>query len=429
MRRTRFVIFIVIAVASILASCGSREIGYAVVLWPSESSATLPGELHPVIAESDINGTYTIRIDDERLEETDSWRLAYFQEPAAADRYSARFEPWANSWARSLRTALPVRERDDRTSSSVYRLANGEVVKILDRYEETSDEAGLVDYWYEVLTRDGTRGWVFGYYLELTNSAGRALEPVADQGATERLVRDIASVVWRPDYFRPMIDSGVIDLNDFGPQFGLFGSFDEDNFLLTMPRFQQRFEYTGYFSPIRNSVEFEGVSLTLTLRSENQLVAQYRLNDRERTTVFVRIDEDIAEVVAAERARRRQLLEQILQRGNTLVSTAYGTMTIRDDGSVVWQGYERLVPEILPRTFSGNARLEFSLYPANEIRSNYDGALRLRTSDGEQINFLYAITSDGIRFVYIPQNLIRDRIIVDEEPRSPVVMFYRFSRS
>lgn len=399
------------------------------MIWPSDDSSAQSGTVYPVIEESDINSTYTILLDEERREEIDSWRVAFFRERDAAVRYADRFDPWSDSWARSLRTALPVREKDDRTSSSIYRLADGEVVKILSRHEDVSDEAGLIDYWYEVLTRDGTRGWVFGYYLELTNSGGRALAPVTDQGETDRLVRDIASVVWRPDYFRPMIDSGVIDLSDFGPQYGLFGSFEDSYFLLTLPDYQRRFEYVGYFSSINNTVEFEGTSLILTLRNDDELVAQYRLNDRERTTVLRRIDDDIAAVVAVERARRQQLLEQILQRGNTLISTAFGTMTISEDGSITWDGFDRLVPDILPRSFSGTGRIEFSLYPADEIRARYDGALRIRGSDGMVANFLYALTTEGIRLVYIPQNLIRDRIIVDEEPRSPVVMFYRFSRS
>lgn len=399
------------------------------MLWPADDSSAAAGLVYPVIGESDVNGTYTIRLDEERREETAAWRVAFFRERDAADRYAGRFEPWSDSWARSLRTALPVREKDDRTSSSIYRLADGEVVKVLSRHDEVSDEAGLVDYWYEVLTRDGTRGWVFGYYLELTTASGRAVAPVADQGKTDRLVRDIASVVWRPDYFRPMIDSGVIDLRDFGPQFGLSGSFEESYFVITLPDFQRRFDYTGYFSPLNNSVEFEGTSLILTLRNDDELVAQYRLNDRERTTIFLRMDDDIAAVVAVERARRQQLLEQILQRGNSLISTAFGTMTISGDGSIVWDGYERLVPDILPRTFSGTGRIEFSLYPAGEIRARYDGALRIRGADGMVVNFLYAITSEGMRLVYVPPSLIRDRIIVEEEPRSPVVMFYRFSRS
>lgn len=428
MRRFTLRVFIGLVVAILLVSCGPREIGYAVALWPAENSSAIAGERYTVVEESGINDTYTLLIGETRIV-TEAWRVAFFREESAADRYASRFAPWADSWARSLRTALPIRERDDRTSSSIYRLENGEVVKILDRHDEESDEAGLVDYWYEVLTHEGTTGWVFGYYMELTTASGRALEPVADQSATDRLVRDIAAVTWRPDYFRPMIDSGVIDLTDFGPQYGLFGSFEESFFQISFPQFQQRFEYTGYFSPVRNTIEFEGTSLILTLRGENELAAQYRLNDRERTTVFVRIEEDINEVVATERIRRRQLLDQILDRGDTLISAAFGTMSIADDGTVAWEGYERLVPDILPRGFTGYARLEFSLYPDDEIRSRYDGALRMRTSSGQIVNFLYAITSEGIRFVYVPDNLIRDRIIVDEEPRSPVVMFYRFSRS
>jgi hypothetical protein len=226
-----------------------------------------------------------------------------------------------------------------------------------------------------------------------------------------------------------MIDTGVIDLADFGPQYGLFGDFENSRFSLVLPRFQLDFEYDGYYSPVTNTVEFEGSPLILTLRGENELVAQYRLNDRERTTVLVRVEDDIDGVIAAERERRRALLEQILERGNTLLSTAYGTITIGDTGLITWEGYERLVPSVLPGDFNGTARIEFSLYPAAEIRSRYDGAFRIRIDGTRSVHVLYTITADGIRLVHVPEALIEDRIIISEEPRSPVVMFYRFGRS
>ncbi len=428
MRRVYLLPLLALILGLSFVSCSYREIGYAVVLWPEDGSGFVGGTVYPVIEESAVQETYTLLDGDEPVT-VDLWRAAFFREESAADIYASRYEPWADAWARSLRTALPVREQDDRTSSSIYRLADGEIVKILDRLDEESDEAGLIDYWYRVLTREGQSGWVFGYYLELTTAGGRALNPVDDQDETARLVRDIAEQDWRPDYFRPMIQSGAIDLRDFGPQFGLFGSIEDGYFDLVLPGFSRRFEYTRFFSPVRNTIEFEGTSLILTVRGENELVAQYRLNDRERTTVFSRIEEDIDEIVAAELLRRRQLLDEIRARGDVLVSTAFGRMSIAENGTVVWEGYDRLVPDVLPTGFSGNGRLEFSLFPSEALRASYDGALRFRTSAGLAINFLYVLSDEGIRLVYVPENLISERIIVNEEPRSPVVIFYRFERS
>ncbi len=95
-------------------------------------------------------------------------------------------------------------------------------MKVLNRQDERADEGGLSDYWYEILTREGVIGWVFGYHLELTGAAGRALDPREEHDGLDRLVRDIASVVWRPEYFERMVSAGRINLDEFAPPFRTF---------------------------------------------------------------------------------------------------------------------------------------------------------------------------------------------------------------
>ena len=132
--------------------------------------------------------------------------------------------------------------------------------------------------------------------------------------------------------------------------------------------------------------------------------------------------------IQAERERREALVAEFLSRGNVLASTAYGSITLEDDGSFLWEGYDILVPDVLPATFTGSGRLEFSVFLSDEMRARYDGVFRLRLAPRGDIVFLYTMTDDGMRTSYVPAGLVTDNTVSDE-PLTPIVVFFRFVRS
>ncbi len=412
----------------LLLSCSPRVTGYAVVLWPGAESTLSAGDVLPIVETSRLQDTVTVQINDERVT-LPTTRLSIFDEEDAALTFRESFEPWGDTYARSLVNALPVRTSADRTSTALYRMRDGEVVKILDRGDEPSDEAGLVDYWYQVLTENGVVGWAFGRSLELVSAAGRPLTPRDDQDRLDRLVRDIRTATWRPEYFNEMRRTGRIDLNRFSPRFGFFGDPDESTFRLVLPTFRREFVYQDYIDAGTNRVRFTGTDLTLELVREDRLRVSFLLNDRDRTETFVLFADDLDEIMEAERARRRGLLEQFRDRGDGLISTAFGSLQMSDRGTVRWEGYERLVPDILPARFDGNATLEFSLFIADDLHNRYDGALQFVVGGGQAVAFLYTITDDGVRLVYIPQGLIGENRVIRSEPSSPIVLFFRYYQS
>jgi hypothetical protein len=403
-------------------SRGSRE--YAVLAWPDPASSLSAGTVVELSRGNGSEETTLITSGDTETV-TDQWRLLRFETREAAETYSQTFREWQDTYARSLRTALPVRERQDQNSTRVYRLRDGELMKVLGRSDEAIDVGGLEGYWYEVLTREGITGWVFGYHLELTGASGRALDPQEEHDGLDRIVRDIASVVWRPEYFHRMVSSGRINLNEFAPRFGLFGDWEDSSFRLVLPEFQQEFSYEGYRSGDGRTIEFDGTSLELVVTGDDRLTVNYSVNGRRRTTDFRIFDEDISLIIDAERERRDQLLQQFLNRGYELISTAYGQMTLSDQGLVNWTDFQRLVPNVMAGSFDGSGRMEFSLYLGDDLRGRYDGALRI-TGSGSSTAFLYSFTDDGVRFVYVPSGMIDEDQTISAEPISPVVIFFRF---
>lgn len=417
--------FFAVATLILFSSCSDGIQGYAVMLWPEPDTPFSAGEILPIVGTSRLQETITINVAGE-TSTLSTTRLALFDDETTARAFAEEFSPWQDRYARSTLTALPVRTEPDRTSTRLYRLRDGEMVKLLGRTDEQSDEGGLVDYWYHALTENGVTGWIFGRNLELVSAGGRSLEPGDDRDQLDRLVRDMAEVSWRPRYFREMTRTGRIDLDRFLPRYGLFGDFEESSFRIVMPAYRKDFSYSGYSSVGRNAVSFRDSDLELELIGEDQLRATFLLNDRRREEVFVIFDENIDEIIRTEQARRAQLLDQFLSRGDGLISTAFGSIELGLQGSLSWEGYERLVPDILPPGFDGNGSLRFSLFIHDSLRSRYDGALRIVMRGGMSTPFLYTLTDDGVRFVYLPPGLIDQDQIVRSEPSTPVVLFFRF---
>lgn len=425
-RAPRGIVVISLAIAAVLSSCGPRIIGYAVILWPDPELPFSAGEILPVVQTSQLQNSVTIYTDGQE-QRFPAWRVEYVDSEAAGREFLQRFEPWTERYARSLLTALPVRALADRTSSRLYRLRDGEVVKVIDRTDEQSNEAGLVDYWYNVITEDGTRGWVFGRNLEILSASGRVAGAVEAADRMDRFVQDIAQIPWRPAYFREMYQSGRIQLDQFNPRYGFFGDEQENTFRLSLPDLERTFEYRGFSMPRGDTIQFEGTSLTIIRHSDDRIEVQYLVDERQRSSSFVIFDPDLDAVITMERERREDQILQVIMRGTGLVSTAFGSIELNERGQVRWQGYERLVPAVLPSAFTGSGAFEFSLFIHGNLRARYDGAFQLVIPGTSPVAFLYTITDDGLRLVYVPQREISDQRLIREEPVSPVVLFFRFT--
>ncbi|MFW5643795.1 MAG: hypothetical protein ACOCYQ_07160, partial [Alkalispirochaeta sp.] len=131
-------VFSFLTVLLILAStisCSRDPEGYAVLLWPDTDSPVEAGRVLEVIDDSAIGDSIRVTSNDEELL-VETWRVIQFDDYEVATAYAEEYAPWSDAYGRSLRTALPVREQPDRTSTRVYRLRDGELMKIIGRLEE-----------------------------------------------------------------------------------------------------------------------------------------------------------------------------------------------------------------------------------------------------------------------------------------------------
>lgn len=415
----------------LLMSCGGRPIAYGVLLWTPSESELSNGQLLEITAESQLNDTYTVTTAEMEEELTlPMWRVASFQEQDGALEYANQYAPYADTFARAQRQALPVRAERDRLSPDVYRLRENELMKVLERSEEQSNEAGFEGYWYKVLTREGIQGWAFGYFLEIT---GGASEDEATDEADQELsdVERITSNTWRPEYFREMINRNRVDLSRFRPTFGLFPDPENQEIEIVLPEHSVTYPYEEFFRAAPSRYGLEGSPVTISVRSEDRISVQYTLNGREQSRVFVLLEREIPEIIEDELARRQELWELFREQGNRLVSTAYGEIELLEGQRFTWTGYDRLTPTVIPSRAGESGTVSFPLFLADNLREEYDGAV-LFTFESEsapvEVRFIYEQTGSGVRLTYVPAEDVTESI-VQREAFSPIVIFFSYENS
>ena len=151
-----------VAIALALVSCGERTVGTGVVLW-SDGGPLATGALVDVVEESTIEDRYLVRAAsaDRRQDPVPvapRWRVRVFADPEQAAAFAARYADFVDVYAYAARRGLPVRAQASATAGIVYKLREQEVTKVLERGAEPEQVGSFENYWYQVLTEDGTEG-------------------------------------------------------------------------------------------------------------------------------------------------------------------------------------------------------------------------------------------------------------------------------
>jgi len=420
---------LILAVAATLIGC-DRKIGYGVLLWSPDEDQISSGSVVSVLSESDIQDTYGIRDEETSTEATvDRWRVRFFETEEEAQSEAAAYAELATVYARSGRNALPMRSAPEiKDDNIVYRLRDGEVIKIIDRAEEETNLSGLVSYWYTALTDTGIQAHVFGYELQLFDPTDPSAD-FATSGSTDPLIQLLLDNVWRPVYFVDMIANGTYDLDLFQEKYGLFPNPDENTLKLVLPYHTIDFTYDALTNVGPRKYLAEGTSLQMTFNRGDELSLQYVYEDRQYILAMQRVDGNIQDYVDAELERRDAIYQELLDRGPVFTSGSYGRITLLEDNEFIWTGYERLVPAAIPDGLGTTGKVILDLYLSSQLTANYDGVVSFKFDGAPSpVTFIYALVPDGIRMVYVPETDI-DEYVVTGSGVSSITLFFSASGS
>lgn len=415
-----------------VVSCGPRAIGRGVLLWSPEDLEIPNGAAVEVLSESELRGTSQLRYEaqseegEERLFEAETWRVRRIDDRDTLAAEIENYQEFAPYFGMAEIQALPVRDSmgTGPSSSIIYRMRQGEMAKIISRSEEIVPVGGLEDYWFEILTANGTRGYVYGYRLDVVDEQGVSTEKT---GASEDVFLDaVLNSVWRPDYFAWMINDNVYDLSRFKNEYRFVHDGTNQTFILNTEEISAEFPYDEVFRARYKEYVVEGTSLQITTFNENSISIQFTRDGETIQQSLVRIEADVEEIIENESQRREDVKNAFLSQGTSFRSSQYGSIRFNQDGSLEWQGYNALDSTILPSWFQGRGDLAFNLYLAGDLRSGYDGAVSI-TRPGipisDSLNFLYRRTNQGIQLEYVPKENINRNVIL-KQALTPFVIFF-----
>jgi len=407
-----------------LTACQKNYDQYAVLLW-ADPESSLPNDLLLGITNySSVRDEYQTEYTLPESKEVKSlmvpsWRLELFDSKAEAESFITDNTIFKDSFGRSGKQALPVRQEQSSNSSIVYRLKENEEVKIIRRSEEKIAVGNLLDYWYEILTSTGTRGWVYGYQLKTDNDQEDEQIP-PDQRLSE--------FNWRPSDFEAMIKNKEYDLDFFKANYGFFINPEDKTVILSLPDDEYHISYDSFVSQGRN-VWRVGDSSLLIRRLENERISvEWSRKDKSFASMqFVNFSEDIQELSTQEANRRRALIDKIFQATQGLVqSDNFGTLSLDQNGKFQWQKYAALVPSVIPSNTSGNGQIFIRYYTGSRLSQSNDGILSFEfasTTGPVEINFLYKLSKDSLRLEYAPKSAFRGLRLIENRAGSAVIYF------
>lgn len=441
----------VLAVAAVFTACGDRRLGWGVVLWASQPG--IGGAVLSISDESDIRDVYRYAEAD-ATGELARWRVRLFADREQAAEFAAAFSGLVDTFGYAARSGLPVREAADAGARQLYRLREGEAVKIVARQAEPVTVGSYTNFWYQVLTSDGTQGFTFGEFLPLFDTEG---DPQAE---ADRLSREdspwdrIAAAAWRPRYYADMLASGRVDLRRVTAGYGFTiqpsgqplgqppdeaasaGADPADGAggtaRLRLPDADLTFAYDRVDRVGDDVFVLQGGGVRIVAESDRSIAVSFRYRDRPRTERFVVLATPVEDLIAAEQARRDRIYEALRAGGPALRSDAYGEVLLEPERRFRWSGFQRLVPDVVPADAPGTGTVELHLHLPAALRAEYAGVLTLAFDRGDRsgpparIPFLYARDDTGMRLV--PAGGVDDdRLLVTGAATAPLVIYFRFA--
>ena len=408
-----------------ILACGPRPVGYGVVFWSPEASEFITGDVVPIVKESQINDNYTLFNRETKVEELyPRWRVLSFEKEQDALEYKADYAPWLASYAYSARRNLPVREESNQEAQALAKLLENQVVKILSRNAEKSREGEYENYWYQVLTPDGIRGYSYGEYLVVFESDDDPVAMAQKLQARDSLLDSVLNRTWRPEYYQDMIGENRFDLSRFVPAYGFYPSSEENSLRIISEDGSLDFEYDGIRKIGDGFYFFDGAEVRLRVMRTNRILISYSAEGKSVSEVFVHLTRDVSTIITEEKERRQALFDIFVDR--EFISQAYGKILFSEGMRFTWDGFEKLLPFLSNQAIRRVGRVGFPFYLGKALSQEYDGAIALYfetvvPSGEERAVFLYRLAGTGVGFTLISPP---DKLTIAEKGVSPLVLFF-----
>ncbi|MEN6364234.1 MAG: SH3 domain-containing protein [Rectinema sp.] len=428
--RSGLLVLFLIALAAGMSSCSSRD-GWGVVLWTVQGTGVKSGTIVPIYLKSNIGKVYVIGMpeaDGGGKKEVPFWQIEQFRSKRAARQRVKEFGEYASVYMVAARDGLPIREKpdNDTTTKRVFRLREGQAVKVLAKVEGAPVSTGgkvLEGDWYLVLADDGTRGYVFSFTMRMYDETTGEKPLISGETVLSAGIDVIFSRSWRPSWYQTMTDEDRIDPDLFSFRYGLFTDAVNRQVRVELPAFSKVFQYSAiteeggwyFFTGTPLKLRLEGVSALTALWADTEAPAADTVWKRgDSSARFVLINIDIQEVLRKEEARSAEALKAFFAsaakvRGTEgtippsldFSSPETGTIELGAAGAFAWSGGDSLPAGFAPSSPEGAARkgtARFGLHLDAAMSRTWQGGFSVIPEEGDEgrYDYVYRLSQEGL---------------------------------
>ena len=308
-------------------------------------------------------------------------------------------------------------------ADQVYRLRPKQTVKVLREASENLTLGNIKGRWYEALTEDGIRGFIFDYYLHIEDRSAKDQVikfAVSEQNQQqwEVNVENLAGIWYHQRYSQLLRSGKNIDLR-----------------LLMLPRSQfylnqgdEQIElYLGNSTESVARIPYEPQSIAIEGRTElsfnngkiraifskpDAFSFYFRQQNNEESIIPLRkIDTDELELYRRQAMiKRKDKLLSIFQYGSFLsAAQIYGSIRFESNGRFSWSNTSALVEAGLLRSNSGRGIVYFPYQMGTALENQYEQLLAFAFDDQQELVFLMKIMADKrVLLRYVPTFMIDD---------------------
>ncbi len=428
--KVSFLPFFLLLAGIFFSSC-SGYIGWGVINWSMPDQGLTAGDIVPVFIQSNIGKVYVVGAGKNLRTrvEIPLWQLTLYKSKSQAKKAAKVMFDYRYTYATVKLDGLPIRALPENTARQVYRLKEGQKIKIIRKGEGAAvvtGKAPLAGDWLEVMADDGSSGWCFSFnlYLYDERDPGAGIERKADSGP-DTVLENLLSRSWYPDLYRTMIESNQIDISRINPVWGFFPGQDSGIARIENADGSATFPYTAIVRSEDGVYKFEGSTLTVQSKRDNSIVVEYTdANGMPQAQYFSSLDITPEMLIENERARRADMLSAIRKTGPRFSSGNYGVLQFLEGGRFLWSGYQLLSPSIIPSGAGAGGAVETRCFLPEPLQGSYNGVLSFQfDSNAKWIHFLYNLTPQGLKLEQVSDVNIKDSVVISQN-LTPAVVFF-----
>ncbi len=429
-RSRGLLLFAFLGALSLLSSC-TGKIGYGVINWSVPEYSLYAGDVVPVFIQSNIGKVYVVGLDssETRRAELPLWQLTLYKSRSKANKAAAALAEFRYTYATVKLDGLPVRADPENTSRQVYRLKEGEKIKIVRMGKGSpviAANAPLAGDWYEVMTDDGTAGWCFSYNLAFFDEreTDSGLAAAVDSGP-DPVLENLLTRSWYPESWRAMLRANRVIPPKIDSRQGFFPGRTSQVARVEGIDGVITFPYTGITRTEDGVYRFEGTSLTVQARRGDLIMVQYTDQaGMPRAEYFAALDSTPDQIVSDENERRAALAAAVTDLSERFSSGNYGVLQFIGGDRFLWSGYQLLVPSVIPPNSGGGGSVAFDRFLGDTLPKDYTGALSLSFDQAPSpLTFLYVLEATGLKLEFVPESLVRDSV-VESRSLTPTVIYF-----